>query len=617
MSIIDRFSEASARSILRAGYILAIVLVWQLNQSPLMGQFGSNVQHFPQVVFNSGSTTSFTIHNPSGGDSISVEVQILGSAGNSLDSRQVDLGPGATETVSFGNPQAALMRGWAELKSDDEFIATEFFQLFLGGLKPRVGVLPSPPSEEIRAVGFVAAQFKSGLAVHNPSPTQSVEITVRLKDSEGQQPLGEKTIELLPRQSVAGFLDDGLFFGSALASFEGVVEISAPSPVAALSLIQETSGDVTTVAVEVSTHIITGETNTAIGRSAFAANEEGDFNTASGAFALFSNTEGDANTANGAGALFSNTTGESNTASGFDALGANTGGDGNTATGASALGRNTTGFDNTASGVGALGSNTTGERNTAGGVDALVSNTRGNFNTASGYTALRDNTSGFFNTASGYSALISNTEGSQNTANGFRALLFNTTGNNNTASGEGALRTNETGSANTAIGTGADVTGGAFTNATAIGANAKVDASNKIRLGDDNVSVIEAPVGLTVVSDKTKKENFQPVDGEGVLRKLRSLEIPSWNFIGQDPENFRHYGPMAQDFFAAFGHDGVGMIATPTTINTNDLSGILMIAIQALERRTSQNAELKARIERLERAIGNMPTQTVPTGKVQ
>ena len=91
---------------------------------------------------------------------------------------------------------------------------------------------------------------------------------------------------------------------------------------------------------------------------------------------------------------------------------------------------------------------------------------------------------------------------------------------------------------------------------------------------------------LTVVSDKTKKENFQPVDGDEVLSKLRSLEVPSWNFIGQNPEEFRHYGPMGQDFFAAFGHDGEGSIATPTTINRNDLSGILMIAVKALEKRT-------------------------------
>ena len=41
---------------------------------------------------------------------------------------------------------------------------------------------------------------------------------------------------------------------------------------------------------------------------------------------------------------------------------------------------------------------------------------------------------------------------------------------------------------------------------------------------------------------------------------------------------------MAQDFFVAFGHDGVGQVGSETTINSGDMAGILMIAVQALER---------------------------------
>ena len=56
---------------------------------------------------------------------------------------------------------------------------------------------------------------------------------------------------------------------------------------------------------------------------------------------------------------------------------------------------------------------------------------------------------------------------------------------------------------------------------------------------------------------------------------------------------------MAQDFFAAFGHDAVGTIGTPTTITSGDLDGILMIAAQALEERTEElkgeNAQLRGR----------------------
>jgi hypothetical protein len=57
--------------------------------------------------------------------------------------------------------------------------------------------------------------------------------------------------------------------------------------------------------------------------------------------------------------------------------------------------------------------------------------------------------------------------------------------------------------------------------------------------------------GVYSVSDKTQQENFKSVDGGKVLWKIRGLELSSWNFIGHDPKKFRHYGPMAQDFFAA------------------------------------------------------------------
>src|SRR5215510_16229903 len=211
------------------------------------------------------------------------------------------------------------------------------------------------------------------------------------------------------------------------------------------------------------------------------------------------------------------------------------------------------------------------------------------------------------NTSLGTGALVNNTKGIDNTAIGLNALHNNSTGNLNTASGFEALTIKTTGNENTAIGAFANVDAGNLFNATAIGFNAVVNANNKIRLGNVRVHVIEGQVGFTSVSDKTKKENFQLVDGEEVLGKIRGFELTSWNFIGHDPKEFRHYGPMAQDFFAAFGHDGVGQIGTETTINSGDLAGILMIAVQALEKRTAelkqkeaQLAVLAARLEALE-----------------
>ena len=102
--------------------------------------------------------------------------------------------------------------------------------------------------------------------------------------------------------------------------------------------------------------------------------------------------------------------------------------------------------------------------------------------------------------------------------------------------------------------------------------------------------VLLAPNGnsWSMVSDVNKKENFAPVNGEDFLQKIDKMNLTSWNYKGQDPSLFRHYGPMAQDFYQAFGHDAFGTIGTDTTINQADFDGVNLIAIQALIRKMEQ-----------------------------
>jgi len=98
----------------------------------------------------------------------------------------------------------------------------------------------------------------------------------------------------------------------------------------------------------------------------------------------------------------------------------------------------------------------------------------------------------------------------------------------------------------------------------------------------------------SAISDVRLKENFLPVDGEVFLDKIAGLKLSTWNYKGQSSSTFRHYGPMAQDFFAAFGHDEFGTIGCDTLINQQDFLGVNLIAIQALEKRTG---ELKTSVE--------------------
>ena len=86
----------------------------------------------------------------------------------------------------------------------------------------------------------------------------------------------------------------------------------------------------------------------------------------------------------------------------------------------------------------------------------------------------------------------------------------------------------------------------------------------------------------TVLSDSTRKENFRKADGADFLTKISKMKLGSWNYKGQDVKTFRHYGPMAQDFFAAFGTDSLGTIGEAKSINQADFDGVNLIAIQAL-----------------------------------
>jgi hypothetical protein len=154
---------------------------------------------------------------------------------------------------------------------------------------------------------------------------------------------------------------------------------------------------------------------------------------------------------------------------------------------------------------------------------ALSSNT-GNANTAIGNAGLNKNESGEQNVAAGASSLLSNTTGSNNTATGAASLANNTTGNQNSAFGFVALYSNITGSFNTAIGANAHVAVDGLTNATAIGARAVVDASNKVRIGDENVTSIGGQVGWITFSDGRYKKNIKEnVPGLAFINSLRPV----------------------------------------------------------------------------------------------
>jgi hypothetical protein len=119
--------------------------------------------------------------------------------------------------------------------------------------------------------------------------------------------------------------------------------------------------------------------------------------------------------------------------------------------------------------------------------------------------------------------------------------------------------------------------------------------------------------GLTVngtlasTSDRNAKEDFAPVNSQEVLARVAAMPITKW--VYKTDTDTKHIGPMAQDFYAAFA---VG--PDDKHITTVDEGGVALAAIQGLnqkveakdaklQQQSAEIAELKARLEKLERLL--------------
>lgn len=233
----------------------------------------------------------------------------------------------------------------------------------------------------------------------------------------------------------------------------------------------------------------------------------GDMNRSVGLgyLTLNSVTTGNKNVAIGARSMKDNTTGYMNVGIGWNSLTKNTTGVRNIAIGGSeALDANTTGSNNLAIGDRSMTLNVSGQSNVAIGSNSLLNNNSGNYNTMVGVEAgsnirTESGNTGNDNVGLGYRALQSNYSGDKNVAIGWDALR-RTKGSGNSGIGNKAGWYNVDGSNNTFVGNQAGIGSSNatnLTNATAIGYNAIVDASNKIRLGDSNITNIETSGTIT------------------------------------------------------------------------------------------------------------------------
>ncbi len=99
---------------------------------------------------------------------------------------------------------------------------------------------------------------------------------------------------------------------------------------------------------------------------------------------------------------------------------------------------------------------------------------------------------------------------------------------------------------------------------------------------------------LTEGSDINSKTAITDIDAQEILSLVTALPVTKWEY--KDARGEAHIGPMAQDFYAAFGLGN-----SETGISTIDTSGVALAAIQALnEKLINQNKSLQKKIHVLE-----------------
>jgi hypothetical protein len=133
--------------------------------------------------------------------------------------------------------------------------------------------------------------------------------------------------------------------------------------------------------------------------------------------------------------------------------------------------------------------------------------------------------------------------------------------------------------------------------------------------GGDPVAGVQLAPGSgswASLSSRSAKVGVEALDVGEILRSLVKLPLARWSYAGQQ-SSVQHMGPMAEDFYAAFG---VG--DDHRHINTVDADGVALAAIQGLHRevrsKDAQIASLQAHVIELEERVSALEARAVPPG---
>lgn len=220
-----------------------------------------------------------------------------------------------------------------------------------------------------------------------------------------------------------------------------------------------------------------------------------------------------------------------------------------------------------------------GSTNTASGARSTIAG--GDTNTASGnYSSVGG---GENNQATFSFATVAG--GSNNIASGTNATVSG--GSNNTAAGAysqvGGYRAKNSNNGHDGVFLFADSQDFDFSSKTQNQFRVRATGGVQFVTGIDGTGADAAGVQVasgsgtwSSISDRNAKQNFSPIDAREILRRVADMPVFKWNYKTQDA-SIRHIGPMAQDFYSAFG---VG--EDEKYITNVDADGVALAAIQGL-----------------------------------
>ncbi len=113
--------------------------------------------------------------------------------------------------------------------------------------------------------------------------------------------------------------------------------------------------------------------------------------------------------------------------------------------------------------------------------------------------------------------------------------------------------------------------------------------NNESRMVLNSAGALDIDGNLSQGSDRNKKKGIEEVNTEVAYEKVIHLPIYEWSYKS-DPLGNRHIGPMAQDFYAAFG-----LGKDDKTLTPSDVTGVAVAALQELNRKVeAQQSEIEA-----------------------